>query len=234
MKRKVLAYLLCFTMMLSIFPTQLFAATTNNSWTTEKQASSTTTPGALTIGETETYRGEGYKTTFKVTNAWQEAFTGEIIIENTGSTAIENWTLEFDGEYDITSIWNAKVTIHLDGHYVIKGEEYTQNIAVGENITLGFNANYEGTVIAPDQVKVLGASRLVEVKNYTTKFNVLSNWNDAFTGEIIVTNTGNSTVEDWYLEFDFDRNIQQFWTADVVSSNDGHYIIKNKLERQLL
>jgi hypothetical protein len=59
-------------------------------------------------------------------------------------------------------------------------------------------------------------------------FNISSDWKEAFNGEIVITNISDQTIEDWSLEFDFDKNISSFWTADIANHEGNHYSIVNK------
>lgn len=63
--------------------------------------------------------------------------------------------------------------------------------------------------------------------DYTIDFKVMSDWGQAFNGEINITNNTEEVIEDWTLEFDFDRNIERFWTAEMVEHEGEHYIVKN-------
>ena len=55
-----------------------------------------------------------------------------------------------------------------------------------------------------------------------------SDWKSAFNGEIRIKNISDEPIEDWQLEFDFDKNITRFWVADIISHKGNHYVIKNK------
>ena len=35
------------------------------------------------------------------------------------------------------------------------------------------------------------------------------------------------TLEDWILEFDFNREITNIWDAVIVSNENNHYVIRN-------
>jgi hypothetical protein len=52
-------------------------------------------------------------------------------------------------------------------------------------------------------------------------------WGTGFTGSITLTNTGNSDINGWTLEFDFTGNITDIWDAQVVSHVGNHYVIQN-------
>ncbi len=62
---------------------------------------------------------------------------------------------------------------------------------------------------------------------FEAEFKVVSKWPGAFNGIISIKNNTDKTIEDWTLEFDFDRNLQQFWTAQIESHEGNHYVIKN-------
>lgn len=62
---------------------------------------------------------------------------------------------------------------------------------------------------------------------YEVEFKVTNKWPGAFNAEISITNNTEETIEDWTLEFDFDRNIERFWTAEIVGHQGKHYVIKN-------
>jgi hypothetical protein len=61
-------------------------------------------------------------------------------------------------------------------------------------------------------------------------FNDVDDWGSGFTGYITLTNTGNSDLHGWTLEFDFTGNLwggQDIWDAQIVSHVGNHYVIRN-------
>jgi hypothetical protein len=52
-------------------------------------------------------------------------------------------------------------------------------------------------------------------------------WGSGFTGYITLTNTGNTPIHGWTLEFDFTGNITDIWDAQIVSHVGNHYVIQN-------
>ncbi|NES80060.1 MAG: hypothetical protein F6K10_00185, partial [Moorea sp. SIO2B7] len=50
-------------------------------------------------------------------------------------------------------------------------------------------------------------------------------WGIGFTGEITITNNGNSSLSSWTLEFDTSLSIYQIWGAKITSEQGDHYII---------
>ena len=64
-------------------------------------------------------------------------------------------------------------------------------------------------------------------EGYRVDFKVTSQRQDAFNGEIVITNQGEEAIKGWSLAFDFDENIERFLTAKIVSHEANHYVIKN-------
>lgn len=216
-KRKFLTWLLVFTLIMTMVPAQVFAQDSSSI----TQLNNITSQGATA---SQIYIGEGFEAEFNVLDQWDSNFTGEIKVTNTGTETIENWMLTFNFGQAITSIWNAEITLHENNKYIIKNLGWNQDIAIGETITIGFNGTWKDQISEPTDYKILGIRKRVQVTDYTVEFNVTNNWEEAFTGEIVLTNTGEKPIEDWILEFDFDRNIQQFWTADIIEHEGIHYI----------
>jgi hypothetical protein len=75
-------------------------------------------------------------------------------ITNNTTTPINNWTLSFDWDRDITQIWNAVIVSHVGDHYVIQPESYDESIAPGASLTFGFlgNSGNIGTDLPTDIV----------------------------------------------------------------------------------
>lgn len=63
---------------------------------------------------------------------------------------------------------------------------------------------------------------------YDVEFKIISDWGSGFNGQITLINTGEKTIENWSLAFDFDREISNFWSADIVAHEGTRYVIKNK------
>jgi hypothetical protein len=79
-----------------------------------------------------------------------------VTIHNTGTTAINGWTLEFDAPFTITQYWNATLassTANVGGgyHYTFTNTPnlFNSNIPAGGTATFGFNTQYAtGTTTA--------------------------------------------------------------------------------------
>lgn len=79
----------------------------------------------------------------------------------------------------------------------------------------------------PKQYTMLGNIAGVAEEDYSITYHLDSDWGDGFTGTITITNNTASAIEDWYLEFDFNRNITNIWNGVTESHKGKHYVIKN-------
>lgn len=177
--------------------------------------------------EQTVYAGEGYEVTFKVTSAWNGAFNADVTIKNTSDKEIDNWALGFAMPYEITNIWNGTVNYYEDGIYVIKNAVYNQDISVGKSVSFGFCANCTDEAELPNSFLMMTKKETLDIDEYKATFEVVSKWENAFNGEIILKNNSGESIEDWEIEFDYQEKIESFWTAQIVEKNDTHYVIKN-------
>lgn len=147
-------------------------------------------------------------------------------IENTGDTAIENWMLEFSYAGSISNIWNAVISKHTDDNYLIKNAVWNQDIDSGKSVSFGISGqeNFPGF---PEDCQIRGSLESVEEEDYTVSYHVNSEWDSGFTSEITMTNNKATALEDWVLEFDFDRAITNIWNGVIESHEGNHYVIKN-------
>ena len=99
-----------------------------------------TTPVTPTTPTTPTTAGK-VVTTYTQTTAWGTGFNGDMKIKNTGTTAINGWTMEFDMKANIVNIWNAVIVSHVGNRYVITNAAWNSSIAAGAEISFGFQAD---------------------------------------------------------------------------------------------
>jgi len=83
----------------------------------------------------------GIAVTYTQTTAWGTGFNGSVKIRNTGTTAINGWTMEFDMKANIVNIWNAVIVSHVGTRYVIRNASWNGTIAAGAEISFGFQAD---------------------------------------------------------------------------------------------
>lgn len=174
-----------------------------------------------------TYAGEGYEVLYRISSQWEGAFNADVTIKNTSSRTLENWALGFNSPHEITNIWNGRVDSYENGLYAIRNAGRNQDIPAGGSVNFGFTASFEGELQLPAVFELLGGEQTVPGGHYETSFKVTSDWGSAFNGEIAIKNLSLSIIEDWTLAFDYEGQLERFWTADITSHTGNHYVIHN-------
>ncbi|MEU5420669.1 glycoside hydrolase family 18 chitinase [Streptomyces sp. NPDC001407] len=93
---------------------------------------------------------------FAKTSDWGTGFQGEWTVKNTGTAAVNGWTVEWDFPATTTvgSFWDALIT-SSGTHVTAKNRDYNGSIAPGAAVTFGFVATGDG---APGGCKVNGGT----------------------------------------------------------------------------
>ena len=83
---------------------------------------------------------------YRVTNEWPGGFQGEIVLRNTGSSAINGWTLRwtFPDSQRISNLWGGTAT-QSGSDVSVAAASYTATIAPAGSVTLGFTATKGST-----------------------------------------------------------------------------------------
>ena len=94
---------------------------------------------------------------FSVTSDWGSGFNGQVVIVNTSSQTLTNWSVSFQMSPVISTIWSAGIVSQSGGNYVINAGSSTWNnsIAPGASATIGFSASPSLGGVAP---KIVGLS----------------------------------------------------------------------------
>ena len=105
--------------------------------------------------------GSSCKVQYAITNQWPGGFGGNIAITNTGTTAINGWSLQFSfpNGQTITQLWNGSVT-QSGSAVTITNLSYNAAIAPGATLssTPGFNGAWNGSNTAPTSFKLNGVT----------------------------------------------------------------------------
>ncbi len=121
-------------------------ATTTATRTTTTTTTRTTTTTATT---TPNNGGTGGRVVYTM-STWDSGFTADISITNTGSSAINGWTLGFTlpSGQSITSGWNATFS-PSSGEVSARNLSYNGTIAPGATVNIGFQATHTGNTAEP-------------------------------------------------------------------------------------
>ncbi|WP_055480814.1 cellulose binding domain-containing protein [Sphaerimonospora mesophila] len=100
--------------------------------------------------------GTGCRVSYTM-NTWNNGFTTSISITNTGSSAINGWTLVFTlpSGQSITGGWNATYT-PSSGQVSARNVSYNGTIAPGATIDIGFQATHTGNTAKPTSFTLNG------------------------------------------------------------------------------
>jgi hypothetical protein len=93
-------------------------------------------------------RAQSVAVQYTTTQDFGSGFTGEIRISNTGTQAINGWTLAFDLDRNINSIWNASIVSHSNSRYTVTNAGFNSTIPAGGYVTFGFNGSPGGMTAA--------------------------------------------------------------------------------------
>jgi alpha-galactosidase len=94
-----------------------------------------------------------------VKNEWSGGFTANVTVTNTGTTAINGWTLKFTypGDQKITNAWNATVT--QSGNAVTAANvSYNGSIAPAGNVQFGFQGTWTSNDTNPTAFTLNGSA----------------------------------------------------------------------------
>jgi endo-1,4-beta-xylanase len=122
-------------------------------------ATHTPTPTPTPTG---TPGGSGCSIHYVVSNQWNTGFTATVNITNSGSTAINGWTLRFtfpNGQVIMPSPWNGSFT-QSGGSVTITNLSYNGSITPGTTLSSppGFNASWSGVNSPPTSFTLNGAT----------------------------------------------------------------------------
>ena len=87
---------------------------------------------------------------YRTTSEWRGGFVAEIAITNTGTAAVDGWTLRvgFPGDQRVSSAWNAAFT--QDGaDLTLTAARWNRAIAVGATVTVGLLGRWTTSDAAP-------------------------------------------------------------------------------------
>ena len=168
-----------------------------------------------------------FEAEYKVSSDWGTGVNAEIVLTNVQTQPINDWTFEFDYDGEIVNIWNAEIISHEGTHYIIKNLGWNKEITSGSSLTVGFTANYEGSISEPAGYKFLNALPKDSNITYEVVLDVTNAWDNNFTAEIKITNTSEETIENWVLEAEITGTVTQIWGGTVKAQDGNKYTFNN-------
>lgn len=172
------------------------------------------------------YEYEPFTVEYVVQNSWKENCNVCIKITNTSETTIENWKLVWESEDVLSNVYNADITCE-NNVYTAKNIGYNQDIAAGETLEFGFDVCYGDSLYIPTGFALPDKAQTVITEGYAVESVVTNVWDSGYTGEIRLTNTGNTVFEDWHLTLQSEDKITNIWIGTLTDLGNGMYEIKN-------
>ncbi|MDW5329770.1 GH12 family glycosyl hydrolase domain-containing protein [Plantactinospora sp. KLBMP9567] len=92
-------------------------------------------------------------------NTWNNGYTASVTVTNTGSSAINNWSLTYDlpSGQQVGNAWNATVT-QSGSAVTARNISWNGNIAPGGTASFGYQGTYSGTYSSPTSFSLNGSS----------------------------------------------------------------------------
>jgi endo-1,4-beta-xylanase len=117
--------------------------------TTSTTTTSTTIPPTTTTGPTTTTvpgPPGSCRVQYRLQSVWQNGFVAELTVTNTGTSAINGWTVRwsFNNNAQITNVWNATRT-QTGQAVAATNMPYNAQIGPGGSQGFGFQASYSGS-----------------------------------------------------------------------------------------
>lgn len=174
----------------------------------------------------KTYIYDDYKIIFSITSLWDSGYNAEIQIINTGEKDINNWYLQLISDNQISNIWNASIYSSIEDGYIIKNAGWNEKIKVGDGISFGISSN-EKFVNYPSDGIIRSKITAAKDDEFSTLYYVENEWEEGFTGYIEISNDSDNALEDWSIEFNYDREIDTIWNGIIESHEGNSYRIVN-------
>jgi hypothetical protein len=105
------------------------------------------------------FEGNGFTVDLIITASWENRYTADVVITNTGDEDIVNWRLEanvslgFDFGDSVTDAW---LILQDDEHTVFIGEEGNKIVPAHGNISFSYIAHHNGTIPIPTHYILMG------------------------------------------------------------------------------
>ena len=91
----------------------------------------------------------GSEISYEITNNWDNGFIAEVSVTNNSDEPLESWRLAFNGNFEITNLWNAN-KLYSENGFLVENNVSTIPIAKGETKKFGFQGS-----ITPGEMQIL-------------------------------------------------------------------------------
>ncbi|SFS02053.1 endo-1,4-beta-xylanase [Anaeromicropila populeti] len=109
----------------------------------------TTTPTATPAPTASGSLPSGITCEYKVVSDWGSSFQGQIVLKNNSSKTYNGWTLQFDYNSTINSLWGAELSSQSGTKVIVKNPSWDATLAPGSAVTINFIATLGSDKNAP-------------------------------------------------------------------------------------
>ncbi len=197
-----------------------------------------------------------------VVSNWGSGAEVALTIQNISTTAVRNWTLQFDFPGTIGDFWNGSLTrATTSPRYRVTPAAWNTSIAPGATISLGFIVQ-PGTATPTLQNLVMSPGGSAPVPTPTpvstptpvptptpaptpvatptpaaaglqVTHTIENNWGSGMQVKLTVRNPGAQPVSNWSLTFDYPVTINNIWNAKMTRSGSRYVITPESWTRTI-
>ena len=91
---------------------------------------------------------------------------------------------------------------------------------------------YEANMKIPEKFQLISAPSYVDPSDFSASFTVLNNWGTGYTAALTLTNETNRIIEDWFIDFEWDSQVDTVWNAVLLEQNGSHFVMGNSSYNQ--
>jgi hypothetical protein len=168
--------------------------------------------------------------TYETVSDWSTGFSGRITIKNDTKDAIRNWTLEFDFDRALDTIWDARIMQRAGNRYVVINGGWNSEILPGATTSFGFGGSPGNVSAGPSNYKMgasTGSVGSAEAGKVKVTIRQTSRWEGGFGANIILLNQGAAEVQGWNLRFTLDATINTLWNAAMTREGSVYTLVND-------
>ncbi len=170
------------------------------------------------------------ETSYKTITSWGNYVTGALTITNVSEETLKSWSIQYDYEGDVLTLWGAGLDSKEDGVVCVSAPKWNKNLKADASVTFYFIARIADKENVPEpQNVILTSEEQVEAESiqYSVSLKKVSEWPKGYVGSIAIENTGDVLIDEWTVEFDYEDDITSVWGGSIVSRDGSHYVITN-------
>lgn len=176
-----------------------------------------------------TYTSNSLEVNMNIVSQYNDQYNMDVVVTNKTGETIHDWVLAYDSADQINHIWNGIVTENGEAT-IVKNAGYNQDIDPYQSVSFGYIATKREEVQIPTTFRLLNEYTTASEMTYEVDSRIDTDWGTGYNGSIVINNLSDQAIEDWVLEFDFAEKIDSMWGAEIVSCENGHYVIRNTVE----